>query len=180
MKEPRMTTPGKRRRCEMSASIIRMKITVKLPTAIPKGKILQFLVSNGSVVSRLSPLAHTFPSLPTPDERPAQNSPRYAQLQRILHHDKTRKHPNQHPARSQHNNDPEIQLLIRPVVALPHDHPRARNTAGTATSRHCTGILSSVYVDVRMRRRRRDGEEKTAKILKAPLCCYWECRIFCV
>ena len=46
------------------------------------------------------------------------NLPRHAQLQLLLSHHEARENADQCPSRCQHNYDPEVQLLVRPVVGL--------------------------------------------------------------
>ena len=50
----------------------------------------------------------------------------------LLLHDERRKDAYQHAARRQHDNDPEIQLLVGPVVRLADYDPRS----GGAAPRH--------------------------------------------
>lgn len=65
--------------------------------------------------------------------------PRYPQsAEGVLHDDEIRKNANQHAARGEHDDDPEIQLLVGPVVALADDDALPRDAA-----RHAGGVRAS-------------------------------------
>ena len=52
--------------------------------------------------------------------------PRYPQPKLLLIPHKRRKHANQHAARREHDDDPQVQLLVGPVVGLPDHDAGAR------------------------------------------------------
>lgn len=54
---------------------------------------------------------------------------------RVLDDDELREDADQHAARREHDDDPEIQLLVGPVVALADDDALARDAA-----RHAGGV----------------------------------------
>jgi hypothetical protein len=73
-----------------------------------------------------------------------KDSPRNPQpAQRILHNDKVCENTNQHAAGGEHDDYPEVELLVRPVVALAHDDALARYAAP-----HAGGVRGSQFGDL--------------------------------
>jgi hypothetical protein len=70
--------------------------------------------------------------------------PRHPLLQLLLIDDETRKNAYQRPARRDHDQDPEVELLVRPEIRLANDdgsvslyaRPRHGAHAGSARRRH--------------------------------------------
>ena len=77
------------------------------------------------------------------------HSPRYPQprirlTQLILVDHEAREDTNQRPTRREHDDDPEVELLIRPVVRLPHHDSRPRDGpshAGSSVGRRGGGVV---------------------------------------
>jgi len=60
--------------------------------------------------------------------------------QSILHNDKVGKHSYQHAAGREHDDYPEVELLVWPVVALAYDDALARYAAP-----HAGGVRGSQF-----------------------------------
>ena len=59
-----------------------------------------------------------------------KDSPRNPQpAQRVLHNDEVRENSYQHAAGGEHDDYPEVELLVGPVVALAYDDALARDAA---------------------------------------------------
>jgi hypothetical protein len=63
--------------------------------------------------------------------------------QRSLDIDEARKDAYQHAARGEHDDYPEVELLVRPVVALAHDDALARYAAP-----HAGGVRGSQFEEL--------------------------------
>jgi hypothetical protein len=73
-----------------------------------------------------------------------KDSPRNPQpAQRVLHHDEVCKNSYQHAAGGEHDDYPEVELLVRPVVALAHDDALARYAAP-----HAGGVRGSQFEEL--------------------------------
>ena len=95
-------------------SMMMMKTTVRAPTVIPKGIILVIYISVQHIhLLRVNFFEWVY-------------SPWYPQsTQMLLHHKKVGENAYKYAARRKHDNEPEVELLVGPVVGLPDDDPRA-------------------------------------------------------
>ena len=125
MKDPSITTPGSSRRCHISTSMSQTKRTVRTPAEMPKGIILakSTLATTRRSVFDMSGL------------------PRYPKTtESLLYIDERCEDTDQHAASGEHDDYPEIKLLVGPVITLAYDDALARYAAP-----HTGGVRRSQF-----------------------------------